>query len=395
MVSSPPTHTPAAVASVGTTPDTTPPLGPVSGAPPGQADPLGVKLDFQPLPAQLEQPVHITHAGDGSGRLFVVEKRGRILVLRDGVTLPAPFLDISPLVNSSGSEQGLLSVAFHPRYVENGRFFVGYTARGGDQVVASYQASSDPNVADPASAKELLRMEDPAPNHNGGLGLFGPDGYLWIGTGDGGGAGDRYRNGQNRQTLLGKMLRIDVDNGDPYAIPPDNPFVGAADTRPEIWAIGLRNPWRYSFDRATGDFYIADVGQNAWEEINLQRAGSRGGQNYGWPHMEARHCYPAGSRCDATAFEQPVAEYGSDLGCTVIGGHVYRGSGFPQLAGLYLFADFCSGRFWSLDEPSAGDWRMLELTRSPLRITSFGEDESGELYVTSFHDNRVYRITAS
>jgi glucose/arabinose dehydrogenase len=384
-------------------PPTAPPIAPVAAAAPSApkpatraqaVDPSSVRLALEPLPAELDRPVHLTHAGDGSGRLFVVEKGGRIRVLRDGVALPTSFLDITPLVRSSGSEQGLLGLAFHPRYAENGRFFIAYTAGSGDQVVEAYRVSGDPNVADPGSGRTLLRMEDPAPNHNGGLVLFGPDGYLWIGTGDGGGAGDRYGNGQNRGTLLGKMLRLDVDNGDPYAIPPDNPFVNEPDTRPEIWAIGLRNPWRYSFDRATGDLYIADVGQNAWEEVNLQRAGSRGGENYGWPRMEGRHCFPANASCDPTPFVLPVGEYGRDGGISITGGHVYRGSESPRLVGLYLFGDFGSGRIWSLDEPTPGGWRMVELLRSPLRISSFGEDEAGELYAASFHDNRVYRITA-
>ncbi len=350
---------------------------------------LNVRLE--PLPARLERPVHITHAGDGSGRLFVVEKGGRIVVLRDGVARATPFLDITPRVQSSGSEQGLLGLAFHPRYVESGRFFVGYTARNGDQVVASFHVTPDPEVADPASERQILRMEDPASNHNGGLVLFGPDGYLWIGTGDGGAAGDRFGNGQNRRTLLGKMLRIDVDNGYPYAIPLDNPFVGSPDTRPEIWAIGLRNPWRYAFDRLTGDLFIADVGQNAWEEIHIQRTGSRGGENYGWPAMEGMHCYRSG--CDPSQYVMPIAEYGRDGGCSVTGGHVYRGARYPQLWGHYIFGDFCSGKMWALDEPSPGQWRMTELPRTQLQISSFGEDEAGELYVAGYGDGRVYRVT--
>jgi glucose/arabinose dehydrogenase len=358
------------------------------------ADPATVSLVLEPLPARVERPVHITHAGDGSGRLFVIEKRGRIVVLRDGAVLSTPFLDISPLVNSSGSEQGLLGLAFHPKYAENGRFFVGYTARGGEQVVEGYQVSGDPNVADPGSARTLLRMEDPAPNHNGGLVLFGPDGYLWIGTGDGGAAGDRFGNGQNRQTLLGKMLRIDVDSGDPYGIPADNPFANDPSTRAEIWAIGLRNPWRYSFDRATGDLYIADVGQNAWEEVNIQRAGSRGGENYGWPRMEGKHCFPVNSDCDRGGLVQPIGEYWRSAGISITGGHVYRGAQFPKLAGLYLFADFGTGRIWSLDEPTPGEWRMVELLRSGHQVSSFGEDEGGELYLADFDDNRIYRVTA-
>jgi glucose/arabinose dehydrogenase len=358
------------------------------------ADPSAIQLGFDQLPAQLRDPTHITHAGDGSGRLLVVERAGRVVILREGVALPTPFLDITPLV-LSGGERGLLGLAFHPQYASNGRFFVAYTARSGDQVVAGYRVSSDPNVADPASAKTILQMQDPAPNHNGGNLVFGPDGYLWIGTGDGGGAGDRFGNGQNRQTLLGKMLRIDIDNGDPYAIPADNPFVGSSDTRPEIWAIGLRNPWRYSFDRATGHLYIGDVGQGAREEIDVQKAGSRGGENYGWPRMEGTQCYPASSSCDRSGLVLPVAEYGRDAGISVTGGYVYRGSAYPKLTGLYLFGDYGSGRIWSLDEPSPGEWRMVELTRSSGSLSTFGEDEAGELYIANMSEGRVYRVRAS
>jgi glucose/arabinose dehydrogenase len=389
-----PTIAPLSGASAAGTPRSAPVPAPPAAAR-AQVDPSTIRLGFEPLPARVDRPVHVTHAGDGSGRLFVVEKRGRIVILRDGQALPTPFLDISAIVGSSGSEQGLLGLAFHPRYAENGRFFVNYTDRSGDTVVAGYQASADPNVADPGSAKQILSIDQPAPNHNGGLVLFGPDGYLWIGTGDGGGAGDRFGNGQNRQSLLGKMLRIDVDSGDPYGIPPDNPFVGSPDARPEIWAIGLRNPWRYAFDRATGDLFIADVGQNAWEEVHVQRAGSRGGENYGWPRMEGKHCYPADSRCETSGLVLPVAEYSRDLGISVTGGHVYRGSASPSLTGLYFFADYGSGRVWSLDEPSPDTWRMVELADTSIQISSFGEDEAGELYVAGLGDGRIYRITAS
>jgi glucose/arabinose dehydrogenase len=349
------------------------------------------------MTSQLNQPVHVTHAGDGSGRLFVVEKRGRIVVLRDGVRLQTPFLDITPLVNSGGSEQGLLGLAFHPSYAANGLFYVNYTDRNGigDTVVARYQVRADnPDVADPNSAVTLLGIEDPATNHNGGNLVFGPDGYLYIGMGDGGRAGDPWGNAQNKSVLLGKMMRLDVDGGLPYAIPPDNPFVNEPDARAEIWAYGLRNPWRYSFDRATGDLYIADVGQNAWEEIHLQRGGAGGGQNYGWNRMEGSHCFPANRACDPSLYEQPIAEYGSSQGCSIIGGFVYRGPSFPQLHSFYFYGDFCSGRIWGLREQAPGDWQHRELLRSPLRISSFGEDEAGEIYLTSLSDNGLYRLMA-
>jgi glucose/arabinose dehydrogenase len=231
--------------------------------------------------------------------------------------------------------------------------------------------------------------------------LFGPDGKLWVGFGDGGGAGDTYKNGQNKQTLLGKMLRLDVDSDEPYGIPADNPYVGNPEYRPEIWAIGLRNPWRYSFDRANGDLWIGDVGQNAWEEIDRVPGGPNGpsgGLNFGWPITEGRHCYQSGSGCDPNAYVQPVAEYGHDAGCSVTGGYVYRGSSFPGLQGVYVFGDYCSGRIWSLDSTDNTTWRMTEQVKDSLQISSFGEDEAGELYVTTFsgdnNNHRVYQVVA-
>ncbi|MBF8285408.1 MAG: hypothetical protein HW378_4323 [Anaerolineales bacterium] len=260
----------------------------------------------------LDEPVDLKHAGDGSGRLFVIEQPGRIRIVENGELLPDPFLDIEPLVNSRGNEQGLLGLAFYPDYAANGLFFVNYTDVNGDTVVARYAVSADdPSRADPASAKIILQVDQPFPNHNGGDLVFGPDGYLYIGLGDGGSGGDPQGNGQNLNALLGKMLRIDVNHGDPYAIPPDNPFAGRAGARPEIWAYGLRNPWRYSFDRATGDLYIADVGQNAYEEVDFQPADSRGGENYGWNKYEGFHAYDGGATDGLT---MPVAEYAHAVG---------------------------------------------------------------------------------
>ena len=346
----------------------------------------------------LNKPVYVTHAGDGSPRLFVVEKEGRIRVVRDGALLPAPFLDLTLLVNSAGSEQGLFSVAFHPRYAENGFFYVDYTDRNGHSVIARYQVSAqNPDLADPNSVVPVLFQEQPFPNHNGGLLLFGPDGYLYVGFGDGGSGSDPFRNGQNRSVLLGKLLRLDVDNGFPYAIPPDNPFVHEPGARPEVWAYGLRNPWRYSFDRATGDLYIADVGQKEFEEVDFQRAGVSG-QNYGWNVTEGRHCYPRDKRCDASPFVQPIGEYDHSLGCAITGGHVYRGPSFPQLNGIYFFGDYCSGRIWGLRGSASGgpgDWRQQQLLQSSLQISSFGEDEAGELYLTNISDGGLYRLVAA
>jgi glucose/arabinose dehydrogenase len=236
-------------------------------------------------------------------------------------------------------------------------------------------------------------VDQPAPNHNGGLLKFGPDGYLYIGMGDGGAAGDPWGHGQSLDTLLGKLLRIDVDSGDPYAVPPDNPFVGRDDARPEIWAYGLRNPWRFSFDRATGDLFIADVGQNAQEEVHFQPAASAGGENYGWDIMEGDACYDASS-CDREGLELPVAVYahsGEAGGCSITGGYVYRGGAFPALAGTYLYADFCSGNLWAL-RPGGDSWQSELVTTLDIRVSSFGEDEAGELYLTDRSGGGLYRL---
>ncbi len=294
-----------------------------------------------------DQPVQVVDAGDGSGRLFVVEQSGRIRIVQDGQVLPEPFLDLSDLVSCCG-ERGLLSVAFHPDYANNGESFVDYTDTNGDTVVARYQVSAtDPNRADPASAEVILTVDQPAANHNGGLLLFGPrDGYLYIGLGDGGGGNGQ--NGQDLSTVLGKILRIDVDRPSstlPYGIPPDNPFVDQPGARPEIWAYGVRNPWRFSFDRVTGDLWIGDVGSGTYEEVSYQPAASPGGENYGWNLMEGHECRAEGG-CDE--FVAPVSGFDHDEGCVVTGGYVYRGTEMPELEGIYLFADYCSGRVWGL-----------------------------------------------
>jgi glucose/arabinose dehydrogenase len=353
-----------------------------------------IRLELVRIAGGLDRPVGIAHAGDGSGRLFVLEKVGRIRVLRDGTLSDAPFLDISDRVGSSGSEQGLLGLAFHPGYAGNGTFFVNYTDLQGNTVVSRFSVSADPARADPASEGVLLTLAQPASNHNGGNLAFGPDGYLYIGTGDGGASGDRFGNGQNGQTLLGAMLRLDVDGGQPYAVPADNPFVGNPDVRDEIWAIGLRNPWRYSFDWLTGDLYVADVGQNQYEEVNFQPAGSPGGQNYGWPIMEGNHCYPEDQPCDRTGLSLPVAEYDHRQGCSVTGGYVYRGGEFPLLAGVYLFGDYCSGRIWGLAPGVDGNWQVAQLAQAGLQLSSFGEDEAGELYLVDMGRGELFKLTA-
>lgn len=366
----------------------------IARRPSGQLDPNAFQLAAEPLARGFQQPLFVTHAPDGRGRLFVVQQGGLIRIVNGTETVAEPFLDVRSIVRAGG-EQGLLGLAFHPRYGENGRFFINYTQRNGANTVAEYRASADPNRADGNSGRILLAIEDFAANHNGGMLVFGPDGYLYIGTGDGGGGGDPQRTAQDLGALLGKMLRIDVDQGEPYAVPADNPFVGRAGARPEIWAYGLRNPWRYSFDRATGDLWIADVGQNALEEINLQPAGSRGGENYGWSITEGTACFRPRDGCDTTGLTMPVVEYGRDAGCSVTGGYVYRGNAHPTLDAGYVYADYCSGRIWTLTRTADGAWQPAALLRLDARISSFGEDEAGELYLTAHNTGVIYRLVAT
>jgi glucose/arabinose dehydrogenase len=331
-----------------------------------------------------ERPLYVTEAGDDSGRLFVVEQGGVVWILQDGERLETPFLDVSALITRQGNEQGLLGLAFHPNYSENGLFYINYTDVNGDTVVARYSVSADDaNAADPESAQILMQVDQPYSNHNGGHMLFGPDGYLYIGLGDGGSAGDPQGNGQNLSALLGKLLRIDVDGGEPYGIPADNPFVDDANAAPEVWAYGLRNPWRFSFDRETNDLYIGDVGQNAWEELNFQPADSAGGENYGWNIYEATYPYAGTDSSDDLVM--PFAEYGHNQGCSVTGGYVYRGEMLPDLQGVYLFADFCSGIIWSSYRDEAGEWQTDVFMETGRTISSFGEDAAGELYITDFN----------
>jgi glucose/arabinose dehydrogenase len=357
------------------------------------------KLALKPL-FEASRPVYLTHAGDGSGRLFIVEKGGAIRIAQNGALLDGFYLDIRDRVNSASSERGLLGLAFPPNYAQTGFFFVNYTDASGDTVISRFSVSEDPNLADPASEFVILELAQPAPNHNGGNLVFGPDGNLWIGTGDGGAANDRFGNGQNPGTLLGKMLRIDVttDPDRPYLVPTDNPWVqsdwNGQDVRDEVWAIGLRNPWRYSFDRETGDLWIADVGQNQYEEVNLVPAGSPGGLNFGWPIMEGTRCFPEGAQCDRSGLEIPVLDYSHAGGhCSVTGGYAYRGASLPELAGQYLYGDYCSGVIWSLSQ-EGGEWVNRQLFDTTSAISSFGEDEAGELYMLDLDGGGVYLLTA-
>ncbi|HEV7662704.1 MAG TPA: PQQ-dependent sugar dehydrogenase, partial [Chloroflexota bacterium] len=351
-------------------------------------------LKLQAFAKGFRQPLDFRSANDGSDRLYVVEKQGIIRLLHGSTPVERPFLDIRSLVGASGSEQGLLGLALDPNYAATGFFFVNYTDRNGDSVVARYQVSSDADVADPASSTIVLFQKQPYANHNGGNLVFGPDSYLYIGFGDGGNGGDPHGNGQSTSTWLGKLLRLDV-SALPYGIPADNPFVGTAGALPEIWATGLRNPWRYSFDRLTGDLLIGDVGQDQWEEVDYVAAGSAGGLNFGWNIAEGNHCYRSSS-CNLSPFVPAAAEYSHGRGdCAVIGGYVYRGSMYPALNGVYLYGDECSGRMWALTRDAGGAWSTTDLGKQGVSLSSFGEDDSGEMYVTGFDDGTIYRITTS
>jgi len=332
-------------------------------------------------------PVDLQHAGDGSNRIFVVEQRGVILVFenRPDVENGAVFLDIRDRVNSGG-EEGLLGLAFHPDYRNNGFFYVNYTAASPRRTVVSrFTASPDPDIADAANEKIILTFEQPFSNHNGGQIAFGPDGYLYIATGDGGSGGDPQGNGQNRRNLLGKILRIDVDKtsgGREYSIPADNPLANNdAGFREEIFAWGLRNPWRFSFDARTGRLWTGDVGQNRFEEINIIEKG----KNYGWNVMEGSQCFQPPAGCDTAGLVKPVAEYGRSLGVSVTGGYVYYGVRNPELKGKYIYGDFGSGSIWALSYEEGGSIANEQIASSGLNISSFGMDETGELYICAFN----------
>ena len=348
-------------------------------------------LGLEPVADGFERPVDLVDADDGSGRLFVVEQAGRVLVLRDGDVAPTPFLDITDRVGCCG-ERGLLSLAFHPDFAANGYLFVDYTyLNGNTQVVRFTVSATNPEQVNLATARMILTVEQPASNHNGGRLVFGPDGFLYISLGDGGGGNGQ--NGQKLDTLLGKLLRIDVDHqsGDmPYAIPSDNPFVETPETRPEIWAYGLRNPWRFDFDRETGNLWIGDVGSSSYEEVNLIPAGSGGGQNFGWDDAEGFDCRATDADVCAN-FVSPITGFDRSAGCVVTGGTVYRGAEIPELVGVYLFADYCGGGIWGVGKDSTGNWITAEPVAAGSSVVSFGQDARGELYVVDL-DGSVSRI---
>jgi glucose/arabinose dehydrogenase len=373
----------------------------VFGSPPATDaySPGSIDASLQAVSSGYDDPVLVTNAGDGSGRLFVVEQTGYVRTTAAGAG-GTPFLDVHTRV-ILGSERGLLGLAFHPDFSSNGRLYVSYTrADDGAFVIDEYRVTSNPNVVSTSTRRRIFITPHPNGNHNGGNIAFGPDGYLYIGTGDGGTGGD---NAQKTGNVLGKMLRIDVDHTSgtrQYAIPPTNPYLGISG-RDEIWSRGLRNPWRWSFDRSTGDLWIADVGQTAWEEVNRARASGGGGRkaNFGWNTMEGSHCFKPSSGCPTSGRRIPVHEYthsvSGDDNCSVTGGFVYRGSAFPAMAGGYFFGDYCSGRIWAISANARTPATSTLLLDTSLSISSFGESEAGELYVVDRGGGTIYRLVDS
>ena len=380
----PSTSTPDSISPTSSPPTDQPPpptQNPPSDVPPNATTfPDPSAYSWRLITSGFERPVDLQ--ADGSGRLFIVEKHGRIRILQNGQLLETPFLNIEDRVNDSSNEMGLLGLALHPNFPQNGFFYVNYTGAGGDTFISRFQASGD--LADPNSELNLLHIHQPYPNHNGGSLDFGPEGYLYAGLGDGGSQGDPHGNGQSLSSVLGKILRIDVDSADPYEIPADNPFGS------EIWMYGFRNPWRISFDKLTGNLYIGDVGQGNWEEIDFAAAGSSGGQNFGWNHREGAHDYQGGGPANMI---DPIAEYShNEGGCAVTGGYVYRGA-MTEWNGIYLYGDYCTGLVWGLIR--AGDvWQKQLLFETDFNITSFGQDTAGEVYILDDHGG-VYLLASN
>ena len=357
-------------------------------------DPTTFDVGLEPVAEGFEAPLYATHAGDD--RLFVLEQAGTIRIVEEGNVVETPFLDITDRVGSDASERGLLGLAFAPNYAETGLFYVNYTDLDGNTVVSRFATSDERGIADPDSEEVVLTQEQPYPNHNGGIIAFGPDNYLYIGLGDGGGQGDPEGNGQRLDTWLGKILRIEVDpaytGGEPYVVPEDNPFVTDSGARPEIWAYGLRNPWRFSFDRETGGLWIGDVGQNEYEEISMLPVGE-GGANLGWNIVEGPECY-AEPGCDPGEVTGPVFSYthSSGAGCSVTGGYVSRGEEFAALNGVYVLADYCTGLIWGGGIDASGEMVFSEPVDTGLNISSFGEGVNGELYLTDITGGTVYEL---
>ncbi|TAJ99912.1 MAG: glucose dehydrogenase [Chloroflexota bacterium] len=354
-------------------------------------DPNRVAVGFSTVTTVPGRPLAITNAGDGSGRLFVADQGGKVYIVSGGTVTATPFLDISGQV-SGGGEQGLLGIAFHPSYPTDNRVFVDYTNTAGDTVVASFRVDPGaPNVVIPGSEALVIAIDQPFANHNGGAINFGPDGYLYIALGDGGDGGDPGNRAQNKDSLLGKILRLDVSPATGYAIPGSNPFVGGAGAD-EIWLYGLRNPFRFSFDRSTGDLWLGDVGQGEWEEVDVARAGV-GGLNFGWRIMEGSHCFNPSPDCPTSGLTLPVVEYPHVGGhCAVIGGNVYRGSAYPALRGGYIFSDECTGFTWAVAAAASGPQALVLVDDTSSGIAGYGEDESGELYAADL-DGPIYRVS--
>lgn len=354
--------------------------------------PASVALRLEQVATGLSFPVFVTAAPGDTSRLFIVEKGGTVRVVKNGTLLPTPFIDLGARV-TTGSEQGLLGMAFHPT---DGRVVLSFTVPGptggGRSRVATFTTGANPDVLDPASEALVLEVDQPYTNHNGGDVAFGPDGYLYFGLGDGGAGGDPQGHGQSRDDLLGSILRLDLDHGLPYTVPASNPFVGQAGIRPELWNWGMRNPWRFSFDRANGNLYIADVGQNAWEEVDVQPASSAGGENYGWAELEGTHCYGGGG-CSSAGTVLPVTEYNHDDGCSITGGYVYRGTAIPAIAGTYFYSDYCEGwvRSFVYQGGRATEAKSWPDLATGQQVTSFGQDARGELYI-AVANGTIYRI---
>jgi glucose/arabinose dehydrogenase len=386
-----PASPPPSAAAVPTSP------APASTAPTGTAfDATGLAFTLEPYANVPGGPLAMVAPRDGTGRLFVATQGGQIWSVSDGAVAPNPMLDIAGRI-SAGGERGLLGLALHPNFPTDPRAFVDYTDKDGNTVVSSFTVDpADATRLDPGSEHVIFRQTQPFANHNGGAVVFGPDGFLYITLGDGGGGGDPQGNGQRLDTRLAKILRIDIDRsegGRAYAIPAGNPFATDSSVRPEIWHYGLRNPWRISFDRANGDLWIGDVGQNKWEEVDVARAGTSG-LNFGWNRMEGTHCFEPPSGCDQSGVTLPVAEYGHDAGCTVIGGGVYRGTAQPLMIGGYLFADYCSGNIWAIPATATKLSEGVEVGSTGSGVSTFGEDAAGELFLANL-DGTISRIVAA
>jgi glucose/arabinose dehydrogenase len=357
--------------------------------------PGSISITLSPIASGFSSPVLVTGAGDGSGRLFVVEQPGRIKIIKNGNVLATPFLDVHTAI-STGGERGLLGLAFHPNFKTNHRLYINRTLPNGDTAITQYRVGGNPDRVDKSTARRILTISQPYANHNGGGLAFGPDGYLYIGMGDGGSGGDPGNRAQSLKSLLGKMLRIDINGtsgGHQYRIPASNPYVGKPG-RNEIWSRGLRNPWRWSFDRSTGYLWIGDVGQDRYEEIDRAVRTSHPpgyGRNYGWRVMEGRHCFNPPTGCNKDGKIKPIVEYSHTYGCAVTGGYVYRGALYPMLRGGYFFGDYCSGRIWTISASADSPASRHLLLNTDLAISSFGQGDAGELYVVD-HGGRILKI---